>query len=310
MRVFITGASGFVGTALTQALVTRGDRVVALSRSGHAPAGAEAVTGDPTQPGPWQARVAGCEAVVHLAGESVADGRLGAAHRERVLSSRVLGTRQVVGAIATAPVGARPRVLVTASGVDYYVFDDSERGYDETGPSGDSFLAEVCRAWEREARGASAHGVRSVQLRTGLVLGAHGGALPRLAKVARLGAGGPLGSGRQWQAWITLDDLVAAILFTLDHGALVGPVNGVGPNPVRQHDLAKALGQAVHRPAVLPTPAFALRLALGGFADYVLHGRRALPVALLAAGFAFRDAEIHPALARLLGKGGIDVVGI
>jgi uncharacterized protein (TIGR01777 family) len=295
MRVFVTGATGFIGRALCAALQARGDSVVTLSRSGKAPPGCEAVTGDPTHAGLWQSQVARCDGVVHLAGESVADGRLDAAHKDRVMKSRVSGTRSVVEAIAMAAPAVRPRVLVCASGIDYYPFDEGDQGYDEASPAGDSFLAQVCLAWEEEARAAERHGVRVVSVRIGLVLG-HGGALDRLAKVTRWGLGGPLGSGRQWQSWISLTDTVRIILHALDRASLRGPVNAVAPGAVRQRELARALGQVLHRPSFMPTPAFALKLALGDFAAHVLGGRRVVPAALVASGFQFEHADVTAGL--------------
>lgn len=295
LRVFVTGGTGFVGRAVASALRARGDEVVALSRR----PGAD-VTGDPMVAGPWMDALRGCDAVLHLAGESIASGRLGAAHRRRVLDSRVLGTRHVVAAIAAAPVGQRPRVLVSASGVDRYAFDESDRAHDEHVPPGDSFLADVCVAWEHEAEAARSADARVICLRLGLVLGTNGGAWPRIVAPFRFGLGGPLGSGRQWFSWVHEHDAVAACLHALDHAPLDGPVNLVAPECVRSAQLASVLGRTLSRPARFALPAPLVRLAVGGLAPYVLGGRRVVPAALLRTGFTFRFGTLERALPALL----------
>jgi uncharacterized protein (TIGR01777 family) len=299
MRVFLTGATGFVGRALVQALLARGDRVVALSRrAGATPPGVDSVVGDPKHAGEWQARLSGCDAVVHLAGESIDAGRLDEEHRRRVRDSRILGTRHLVAAIGAA--SDRPRVLVAASGADYYPFDDSERAYDESLPPGETFLARLCRDWEAETAKARDHGARVVSLRTGVVLGPGGGALEKMKKPFLAFVGGPIGSGEQWFSWVSLEDAVGAYLFALTQESLWGPVNLVAPESVRQKQLARALGHELHRPAVVPVPGFALKLGVGGLAEYLLHGRRVVPSALERSGYAFRYGQLAPALAAAL----------
>jgi uncharacterized protein (TIGR01777 family) len=296
LRVFVTGGSGYIGQALIAALVARGDRVVALSRRGQVAGATESVNGDPATPGEWQKKIAGCDAIIHLAGESIAAGRLDAAHRERVMASRREGTRQVVAAIAAARGPDRPKVLLSASGADLYPFDASDRSYAENAGAGDTFLAEVCDVWEKEARAAEAHGVRVARLRTGVVIGAGGGALAKMVTPFKLFAGGPIGSGTQWFSWISLEDTVGAYLHTLKHEALDGAVNLVAPGAVRQRDFSRHLGAALERPSWAPVPAFALRLAVGGLAEYLLHGRRVVPTALSRSGYAFRHADVSAAL--------------
>jgi uncharacterized protein len=318
MRVFITGGSGYLGQAISQALLARGDEVRVLSRDparvrARLPAAVEIVEGDPTVAGPWQSQASGCDAVINLAGEPLGGQRWDARFRQIAMDSRVDATRFLVEAIASAV--RRPRVLVSASGVDAYAFDadlpleDDEDEVDESAPRGSSFLARLCRDWEEEALAAEAHGVRVVLMRTGVVVGGTGGPIERWARAFRFFAGGKLGSGRQWMSWVHLDDVVGAYLFALDadggaaggyreppKAVLSGPVNLVAPGKLRNREFARRLGRALHRPALIPTPAPALRLALGDFAEYLLHGRPAVPRALLSAGYVFRHPDLAPEL--------------
>jgi uncharacterized protein (TIGR01777 family) len=300
MRVFVTGASGFLGSALTAALAARGDQVVALSRSARdGAAGVAWVTGDPTVPGDWGDRIAGCDAVVHLAGEPVAARRWSEAQRRKILESRVLGTRAVAAAIAAAPPDRRPRVLVAANGVDWYAFDDGDTAYTEDRPRGQGFLQDVCAAWQKEAEGAGPQ-VRVAVMRTGIVLGKGEGALARMMTPFKLFFGGPMGNGRQWFPWVLLDDVVGAYLHALDRETVGGPVNLVAPGIVRQKAFARALGRALHRPSWAPVPGFALRLMVGGLADYLLHGRRVVPSVLERTGYAFRWPSLDEAIATVV----------
>jgi len=296
MRVFVTGASGFIGRALCRALLARGDEVVGVSRRGDVEPGVEAVKADPAQPGPWRDRVAGCHAVFHLAGEPIAGKRWNDEQKRLLRASRVDSGGQIAQAIAAQPPARRPRVLITSSGVDYYPFDKSEHEYREDELAGHTFLADLCRAWE----GATAQAAeRTVALRTGVVLGHDEGALAKLVTPFRLFLGGPVGSGEQWTSWIHIEDVVGAALFALDRDAVRGPVNLVAAS-ARQRDFAEALGDALKRPAWLPVPGLALRVAIGELAEYILHGRKAVPAALEAAGFAFRYPELRGALATLV----------
>ena len=286
----MTGGTGLIGRALAGALGARGAKVVSLSRSGGAPDGAEALAGDPTQAGPWMKSVAGCDAVIHLAGEPVDGRRWTAAQKQKIRESRIAGTTNVADAIAAAE--PRPKVLVCANGADYYPFDDSPRAYDETGPTGPTFLAEVCREWQAAAQKAPA---RTVIMRQGVVFAPDGGALSRLTTVFKSFLGGPLGSGNQWMSWIHLEDVVGAYLHALDRD-VSGPVNLVAPGAVRFRELARALGKVLHRPSALPAPAFAVKLVVGELADYLLNGRRVVPRLLEKGGFAFRHPTLDEAL--------------
>lgn len=300
-RVVVSGATGLIGSRIVSALVARGDQVTAWVRDETRARAAlgEAVTvvaADLEQPGAWQAVVTGADAVVHLAGESIAGQRWNARRKERIRESRVESTRLIVEGIAALPADRRPKVLVCASGADYYPFADRELDDDEPvterAESGTAFLARLCKSWEAEAAAAEPLGVRVVRLRTGVVIGA-GGALAKMSTPFKLFVGGRIGSGQQWFSWIHLDDAVAIYLAAVDDARFTGPINMVAPDTVRQVEVARALGAALHRPSWLPVPAFALRAAVGELAQYLLEGRRVVPAALQALGYGF----LHPRLA-------------
>ena len=282
MKIAISGGTGFVGRTLVAHLRARGDDVLVWTRE---PSHASHVKADLETPGPWQDVVDGCDAIVHLAGEPVAGGRWDARRKQLIRDSRVESARHIVEAIARAD--RKPRVLVSASGVDYYPFaapplDDDE--VTEADPPGDSFLARVCREWEAEARVAEGHGVRVVIMRMGLVLDPSGGALPRMKHIARFG------NGRQWMSWIALADVHRAYATALDDERYRGPINVVAES-IRNKDFAEAIGT----PRWLGPPGFALRLALGEFAETLLHGRRVVPAKLRELGFRWQ----HPTLSSL-----------
>jgi uncharacterized protein (TIGR01777 family) len=289
----MTGASGFIGRALTRALVGRGDEVVGLSRNGAVGAGAVAVTGDPTQAGPWRERLGGCDAVVHLAGEPIASRRWTPEQKEKLRASRVDSGKQLAAALAALPAATRPRVLVSASGADVYPFDPSDRRYTEDVAAGGTFLARLVVAWEESTAGAAE---RVVAMRTGLVLGKGEGAMAKLITPFRLFIGGPIGSGQQWISWVHIDDVVGAFLHALDRDVLRGPVNLVTAS-ARQRVFADALGDVLKRPSWLPVPGPVLRLAVGELSEYLLHGRNVVPEALDKAGYAFQRGDLAAALA-------------
>lgn len=302
MHVFVTGATGFLGVPLVEALVARGDRVTALSRSaararGVLPAAVAVVEGDLETPGAWREAVAGCEGIVHLAGEPVAAHRKWDARTRQVIrDSRVEATRALVEHLAT--LAAPPRVLVSASGIDYYPFagppmDDDE--VTERDPPADTFLGRVCRDWEHEALAAPA-AVRVCCVRIGVVLGRGGGAMAQIVPTFRRGLGGKLGNGRQWFSWIQRDDLVRILVEALANERYRGPINGVTES-VRYADFARALGAALHRPSFWRIPGFAVRLGAGDLAEYLLHGRRVMPARLTELGFRFMHATLADALA-------------
>lgn len=299
MHVFLTGATGLIGRALVHALLRRGDVVTALSRSPEAPRrlppGVRHLHGDPGQPGRWEEELARTDACVHLAGEPLAEQRWTPERRRRIRASRVDSTRRVAEVIRAAG----PAVLVAASAVGFYG-DRGDEELDEGARPGEGFLPEVCQEWEAAAAPAAAR-ARVVNLRTGIVLAREGGALPRMALPFRLFAGGPLGDGRFWQPWIHLADELGLVLLALDHPGARGPLNAAAPGAVRNRDLARAIGAALHRPARLPAPGFAIRLAVGEVADGILASQRVVPRKALALGYEFRFPEVGEAVKELLG---------
>jgi uncharacterized protein (TIGR01777 family) len=239
---------------------------------------------------------AGCDAVVNLAGEKVAQ-RWSPEVRARIESSRVEGTRDLVAALREHP----PKVLVSGSAVGYYG-SRGEEILEESAAPGIGFLATVTRKWEREALAAEQFGTRVVLLRTGIALGPEGGALQRMLLPFRLGLGGPIAGGRHWMPWIHADDAVSLIEFAIDTASMNGPVNAVSPNPVRNTEFTQELARALHRPAIFPVPAFALDLLFGEMAEILTDSQRVIPRAALDAGFVFRFVELRPAVADLLLK--------
>ena len=278
MNIAISGASGFIGRNLRMSLAKAGHSVHALNR--HAP---------PAE-GLGEADV-----VIHLAGEPLAQ-RWTAEAKRRIRESRVAGTRNRVEALAALP--RRPEALICASAIGYYGSRGDEILTESSAP-GSGFLPELCVAWETEAQAAEAFGMRVVRVRTGLVLGAGGGALQRMLPPFRMGVGGRLGSGQQWMSWIHLEDLAGLFQFAVE-SRVRGPLNGVVPNPVTNSEFTRELARAVRRPAVFPIPEFALRLLFGEMADVLLASQRVAPGAAESAGFRFRFPQLPPALAALL----------
>lgn len=303
MRVAITGATGFIGRRLVRRLLDDGHAVVALSRDvararTALPVSCDVEPSDP-QAGPTAPAVlAAVDALVHLAGESVAAGRWTAARKRAIRESRIAGTRAVVAACGQMPAADRPRVLVGASAIGIYG-DRGDEELDEESAPGGGFLADVCADWEAATRPAANLGIRTAIIRIGIVLGRHGGALGKMLPLFRLGAGGRLGSGRQWMSWIHVDDLVELFARVLMDDGVAGVLNGVAPHPVTNAEFTRTLARALGRPALAPAPAFALRLALGEMAAVVLASQRVLPRAALRLGFPFRHPELAEALADL-----------
>jgi uncharacterized protein (TIGR01777 family) len=288
MRVLVTGSHGLIGTALVEALSARGDDVTPLSR----PAG-----WDPDAGTIDRDLIAGHDAVVHLAGESLGERRWTDEQKRRIMDSRRAGTSLLTGALAGLPGDVRPSVLVSASAIGYYG-DRGDETLTESSSAGHGFLADVVREWEAAAAPARDAAIRVVHPRTGVVMSPRGGALARQLLPFRLGLGGPLGGGTQWLSWVSLDDEVAALLHCIDTPSLSGPVNVVAPTPVTQREFASTLGRVLHRPAVLPTPLLPLRLVYGRelVAQVLLWSQRVVPDALVASGFAFRHPTLEEAL--------------
>ena len=300
MKALVTGATGFVGPRLLRLL----DRPVVLSRNlDHARASIGTLAGrivqwDPMQGPPPAEAFEGIDVVLHLAGESVAEGRWTAAQKARIRDSRVVGTRHLVQGIAQAAV--KPKTFVSASAVGYYGDRGDEELTEAASPAND-FLAEVCVAWEREAVAAEQHGVRVVTARTGIVLGAGGGALAKMLTPFKLGGGGPLGNGRQWMPWIHVADLARLYLHAAETESIRGAMNAVAPHPVRNSEFTKALARQLHRPAFMPAPYFGLRLLFGEFAKVLFASQRVIPRVALDTGFVFQYPEIVAALREILG---------
>jgi uncharacterized protein (TIGR01777 family) len=293
-KVLVSGASGLIGSALLPTLQSSGYEVTRLVRG--AASGKGNIAWDPSRPLAPKS-VSGFDAVVHLAGESIV-GRWTDAKKQRVRESRAQGTRNLAEALAAAP--QAPRVFISASAIGYYG-DRGEETLREESSSGSGFLPEVCREWEAAAEPARKAGIRTAQMRFGVVLSASGGALQKMLPPFRMGVGGNIGSGQQWMSWIDIDDVVGAIQHALKTDTLRGPVNVVGPNPVRNAEFTKTLASVLSRPAILPMPAFAARLLFGQMADeLLLASQRVEPAKLLASGYVFQKPELRAALETIL----------
>lgn len=303
MKVIVTGATGLVGSALIRSLLSEGHNVTRLVRGGaqafSAP-GTKAVHWEPEKGAIDAKELEGHDAAVHLAGDPIADGRWTEEKKKRIRESRVAGTRLLAEALAG--LSEKPKALVSASAIGFY----GDRGREvlrEESASGEDFLSEVCREWEKATLPASQAGIRVVHLRIGIVLSADGGALPKMLTPFKFGVGGRVGSGEQYMSWITLDDLVGVIKHALADEQLHGPVNAVAPHPVTNEEFTKALGSALGRPTIFPVPAFAARLAFGEMADaLLLSSARVEPARLKETGYEFKHAELAGALAHVLKK--------
>ncbi len=300
MKVAITGATGFVGSRLVERLQAQGHQPLILTRNRAAALRAfpnlEIVAYTPTESGSWQQAIAGCDAVVNLAGESIAESRWTPKHKQEILDSRKLGTQKIVEAITRA--NPKPTVLINASAIGYYGTSETAT-FDETSSPGNDFLAEVCQSWEAEAQKVKDAGVRLVILRFGIVLG-NGGALAKMIPPFQVFAGGPIGTGQQWFSWIHRDDLVNLILEALTRQDIEGVLNATAPHPVRMSELCQTLGQTLNRPSWLPVPSFALEVLLGEGAQVVLEGQQVLPKRTTSYGFEYQYPTVKEALGEIL----------
>ncbi len=303
MRVFVTGATGLVGSRLVPQLLAAGHGVLCVSRDPARarqilPAGVELIGADPGLPGVWQDRAAICDAVINLAGAPVAAGRWTSGRKQLIRRSRLGVTSHLAGTLVRSD---HPVTFISASAVGYYG-DTGETAVGERAQPGNDFLARLAVEWEHTALQAESESVRVVLLRIGAVLAPGGGILGRMLPMFRAGLGGPLGAGNQYLPWIHIDDLVGIIMFLLGQAEVAGPVNAAVPAPCRQRDFARTLGKVVGKRAWLPAPGWALRLLLGEMAGMVLAGQRVVPNVLKAAGYPFRFPELEPALNDLLDR--------
>jgi uncharacterized protein (TIGR01777 family) len=305
MRILVSGSTGFLGTALVETLEGRRHSIARLVRPGtarkdRAGVRAQAVAWDPVASRFDAAGAEGAEALIHLAGASIAGGRWNASRKELLRTSRIDATRHLIGALAKLQ--RPPRVIVAASAIGYYGNRGDETLTEASAP-GNDFLAGACRDWESETARGAEFGARVVSLRFGIILAAHGGALPRMALPFKLGAGGRLGDGRQWMSWLTLREAVSIIQFALATSGLAGPVNAVTPHPVQNKEFTNVLAKTLRRPALFPAPAFALRLALGEMADaLLLSSQKVTPSKLAATGYPFLQPNLANALAEVFRK--------
>jgi uncharacterized protein len=301
MKILVTGSTGVVGNALTNELKSAGHTVCRLVRP---ETRKEAIRGNEGFDVAWNpatgelgAAAVGADAVVNLAGASIAGGRWTEARKKELRSSRVDTTRALVNALAK--MAARPRVMVSASAIGIYGDRGDEILNEESAPGRD-FLSGLAKEWEAEAEKGEALGIRVVRARFGVVLAREGGALPEMARPFRFGVGGRLGSGRQWMSWVSLEDVVAILRATLENGAIRGPINVVSPQPARNVEFTAGLAAALHRPALFPAPPFALRLLLGEMADaLLLASQRVVPAKLEKMNYKFLDTDLRATLARL-----------
>jgi uncharacterized protein (TIGR01777 family) len=302
MKIFITGGTGFVGERLVEKFIGEGHQITLLTRGGKRGkalgSGITVLAGDPIREGDWQNEVPDHDVAINLAGASIF-ARWTKEAKRQIRESRILTTRHLVAAMK----GNRLHTLISASGVGYYGSSGDEI-VTEDSPPGGGFLAQLSQDWEREARRAEEKGVRVLCTRFGVVLGEKGGALGQMIPLFRKFLGGPLGSGKQWFSWIHREDLVAAFLFLLDHSQISGPVNFTSPQPVRNKELAEALGEALARPSFVRAPEFLLHWVLGEFGSMLLEGQRVVPQKLQEKGFPFQYPEIRSALAQIVRSSG------
>jgi uncharacterized protein len=302
MKVAVAGATGFVGSRLVERLQAEGHQVLVLTRDAQRAkrmfSQVEVVAYTPLESGDWQGTIAGCDAVVNLAGAPIAETRWTTERKQEIMDSRKIGTQKIVEAIAQA--NPKPSVLVNSSAIGYYGTSETAT-FDEGSGAGKDFLAEVCREWEAAAEQVKQLGTRLVILRTGIVLGM-GGAIAKMLLPFKMFAGGPIGSGRQWFSWIHREDMVSLILQALTQPAMSGVYNATAPHPVKMAELSQTLGQVMNRPSWLPVPDFALEALLGDGAQVVLQGQQVMPKRTIESGFKFAYETVKPALEEVVSR--------
>jgi uncharacterized protein len=301
MKIAIAGATGFVGSRLVERLQTQGHEILILTRNPQQASTrfpqAQVVGYNPIASGEWQQSISGCDAVINLAGEPIAEKRWTSAQKQTILDSRQIGTQKIIEAINAASV--KPQVLINASAIGYYGTSETSK-FTETSPAGNDFLAEVCTKWETAAQAVTAGGTRLVILRLGIVLGENGGALGKMLAPFSAFVGGPIGSGKQWFSWIHRDDVVKMIVAAIEDPQMQGVYNATAPNPVTMGDFAATLGTVMNRPSWLPVPNFALEAMLGEGAIVVLQGQQVVPTHAIDRGFEFQYPTLKPALTAIL----------
>jgi uncharacterized protein (TIGR01777 family) len=294
MRILVSGASGPIGAALLRSLKAQGSAVTRWVRN--SATGNDQIVWDPSRPLSPDS-VSGFDAVIHLAGESIV-GRWTDAKKRRILDSRSQGTGHLAEAVAKA--SQPPRVFISASAVGFYG-NRGDEVLSEDSASGEGFAAEICRQWEAATQPAAKAGIRTAQMRIGVVMSADGGALPKMLTPFRLGLGGRLGNGRQWWTWVSVRDVVGAIQHVLNHNSLSGPVNAVAPNPVTNAEFTRILASVLNRPAIFPIPAFAVRMIFGEMGEELFLGsQRVEPTKLAASGYQFQHPDLKNALKEIL----------
>jgi hypothetical protein len=302
MKILITGGTGFVGTRLTSSLIRDGNEVTILTRSLKAARESSArvsyLEGDPTKRGSWQEGIKNHDAIINLAGATIFS-RWTDEHKKAIRESRISTTQNIVEGIPSHL--GKKITLFSTSAVGYYGFHGDEELVEDS-PPGNDFLARIAVEWEGEALKAREKGTRVVMTRFGIVLGEKGGALSQMIPLFKKYIGGPIGSGDQWLSWVHIKDLAEAFVFLTKHPEISGPVNVCSPNPVRNRDLAKALGKALHRPSFMPAPAFMVKLVLGEFGSVILEGQRVIPLRLLKNGFVFQYPDIEEALQSIVNQ--------
>jgi uncharacterized protein (TIGR01777 family) len=304
MKILVTGATGFIGKKLCQKLIDEKHSLVVVSRSAEKakktfPFPVDVIEADLNKTDLPQEKLEGVEAVFHLMGESVGEGRWTKAKKKRILDSRVNGTKHLMSSLEK--MAQKPKVVISASAIGYY----GDRGNEVIGEEskmGEGFLPDVCEAWEQELYKHEAHFDRLVSLRIGIVLGLGGGALTKLLPIFSLGVGGPVGNGQQWMSWVHVDDIVGLFVHSLNNPEVSGPINGTAPKPVTNKEFSKTLGKALHRPAFMPAPGFALKIALGEMSDLVLNSQKVMPKKALDTGYEFLYSELKPALDQIVAE--------